>query len=130
MSEKGKEALEGGVKSAKGASRAVKGKKSDKAAEQTKAASNVVSVAALTTEQIVERFKRAEGDTGSPEVQIALLTNRIENLTQHFGVHKKDHHSRQGMYRQIAKRKSLLTYLRGENVDRYRTLVADLGLRK
>jgi small subunit ribosomal protein S15 len=76
------------------------------------------------------KFSSHEGDTGSPEVQVALLTERINYLTEHLKTHKKDHHSRRGLLKMVGKRRRLLTYLQDKNVNRYRTLVKDLGLRK
>ena len=88
---------------------------------------------AFTTEQkaqIVADFQRAKGDTGSSEVQIALLTARINDLTGHFKEHVKDHHSRRGLLRMVSRRRKLLDYLKRTNVDSYRTLIERLGLRK
>jgi small subunit ribosomal protein S15 len=88
---------------------------------------------AFTTEikaGIVAEYQRAQGDTGSPEVQIALLTGRINDLTPHFKEHKKDHHSRRGLLRLVSQRRKLLDYLKGKNIDSYRTLITKLGLRK
>ena len=88
---------------------------------------------AFTTEVkagIVAEYQRAPGDTGSSEVQIALLTARINELTPHFKEHKKDHHSRRGLLRMVNQRRKLLDYLKGKNVDAYRTLITRLGLRK
>jgi len=88
---------------------------------------------ALITEQkakIVADFQRAQGDTGSPEVQVALLTARINDLTGHFKEHKKDHHSRRGLLRMVSQRRKLLDYLKGKNVEAYRKLITSLGLRK
>ncbi len=88
---------------------------------------------ALTRENkdsVIDKFSNHEGDTGSPEVQIALLTERINGLTDHLKDHKKDHHSRRGLLKMVGKRRRLLTYLQDKNVDRYRTLVKELGLRK
>jgi small subunit ribosomal protein S15 len=79
---------------------------------------------------VVADFQRAKGDTGSPEVQVALLTARINDLTPHFKEHKKDHHSRRGLLRMVSQRRKLLDYLKGKNVDAYRTLITRLGLRK
>ena len=79
---------------------------------------------------ILKQFQRAEGDTGSPEVQIALLTARINDLQPHFKEHTKDHHSRRGLLRLVSQRRKLLDYLKGKDVDRYRTLITKLGLRK
>lgn len=80
--------------------------------------------------EIVEKFKTHDGDTGSPEVQVALLTERINGLTGHFKAHKKDHHSRRGLLLLVSKRKRLLSYLKGRSVERYRSLIKELGLRK
>lgn len=80
--------------------------------------------------QIVKEYQLEAGDTGSPEVQVALLTGRIAHLTPHFSENKKDHHSRQGLLRMINRRRKLLDYLKGKNVERYRSLIARLGLRK
>jgi small subunit ribosomal protein S15 len=80
--------------------------------------------------QIVGDFQRAKGDTGSPEVQIALLTARINGLTEHFKINVKDHHSRRGLLRMVSRRRKLLDYLKRVNVDGYRTLIERLGLRK
>ncbi|PKO92425.1 MAG: 30S ribosomal protein S15 [Betaproteobacteria bacterium HGW-Betaproteobacteria-10] len=88
---------------------------------------------AFTTEVkagIVAEFQRAKGDTGSSEVQIALLTARINDLAPHFKEHKKDHHSRRGLLHMVSQRRKLLDYLKGKNLDSYRTLIARLGLRK
>ncbi|CAM3901930.1 30S ribosomal protein S15 [Alicyclobacillus pomorum] len=80
--------------------------------------------------ELVEKFQLHETDTGSPEVQIAILTERINQLTDHFRVHKKDHHSRRGLYKMIGHRRNLLNYLRKKDVNRYRELIQTLGLRK
>lgn len=79
---------------------------------------------------IVGKFKLHEGDTGSPEVQIALLTEKIKYLTDHFKVHKRDHASRRGLLRMVGQRRRLLDYLKATKVDRYRKVVKDLGLRR
>jgi len=79
---------------------------------------------------IVTTFRRHGTDTGSPEVQIALLTKRIAYLAEHFKTHKKDHHSRRGLLKLVGKRRRLLDYLKNKDVDRYRKVVADLKLRK
>ena len=87
----------------------------------------------ITKEQkaaVIEANKRAENDTGSPEVQIAILTERIGQLTEHLKVHKKDHHSRLGMYKMIGKRRALLDYLMRKDIERYRAIIAKLGIRK
>ncbi len=80
--------------------------------------------------QVVSEYQRAIGDTGSPEVQVALLTARIQDLTPHFKQHIHDHHSRQGLLRMVNKRRKLLDYLRRKDVGRYRELITRLGLRK
>jgi len=79
---------------------------------------------------IVKDYGRAEADTGSPEVQVALLSARISELTDHFGAHKKDHHSRQGLLKMVNKRRKLLDYLKSADQDRYRELISRLGLRR
>ncbi|HHU94288.1 MAG TPA: 30S ribosomal protein S15 [Alcaligenaceae bacterium] len=80
--------------------------------------------------EVVEKFQRAQGDTGSPEVQVALLTARINVLTDHFKNHKKDHHSRRGLLRMVSRRRKLLDYLKDRKPDAYRDLIEKLGLRK
>lgn len=80
--------------------------------------------------EIIEKFALHEGDTGSPEVQIALLTKRINDLTEHLKIHKKDHHSRRGLLKMVGKRRNLLAYLKSKDVERYRSLIEKLGLRK
>jgi len=80
--------------------------------------------------EIIEQHKRHEGDTGSPEVQIALLTRRIVELTEHFKTHKHDHHSRRGLLKLVGQRRRLLDYLKHKDVNRYKTLIALLGIRK
>jgi small subunit ribosomal protein S15 len=80
--------------------------------------------------KVIEDNKRGPNDTGSPEVQVALLTARILQLTQHFSVHKHDHHSRRGLLRMVNSRRKLLDYLKGKDVDRYRALIGRLGLRR
>ncbi len=79
---------------------------------------------------IVKDYQRSEGDTGSPEVQVALLTNRINQLSGHFADHKHDHHSRRGLVRMVNSRRKLLDYLKGKELERYRTLISRLGLRR
>ena len=81
-------------------------------------------------EAIIKEYATHEGDTGSPEVQIALLTKRINDLTEHLKVHKKDHHSRRGLLKMVGQRRNLLNYLKEKDLERYRTLIARLGLRK
>jgi small subunit ribosomal protein S15 len=88
---------------------------------------------ALLKEQksaLISDHRRGESDTGSPEVQIALLTTRIEGLTEHLKSHQKDHHSRRGLLQMVGKRRRLLDYLRREDVERYRALISRLGLRR
>jgi len=80
--------------------------------------------------KIVTDYQRAQGDTGSPEVQVALLTARINDLTSHFKTHTKDHHSRRGLLKMVSQRRSMLDYLKRKNVDGYRSLIERLGLRK
>ena len=80
--------------------------------------------------QLVQEYQRARGDTGSPEVQIALLTARITDLTEHFKTHVKDHHSRRGLLRMVSRRRKLLDYLKRTNADKYKALIERLGLRK
>lgn len=79
---------------------------------------------------LIEKYKLHEGDTGSPEVQIALLTERITNLTEHFKTHKKDHHSRRGLVILVSQRRKLLNYLKKHKNERYREIVESLGLRR
>ncbi len=79
---------------------------------------------------IIAKYARSEGDTGSPEVQIALLTVRINSLTAHLKTHKHDHHSTRGLLAMVGKRRNLLLYLKNKDIERYRTLIAELGLRK
>ena len=81
-------------------------------------------------EQIIKDYQLKEGDTGSPEVQVAILTYRINDLNEHLKVHKKDHHSRRGLLKMVGQRRNLLAYLKDKDVERYRTLIARLGLRK
>jgi len=81
-------------------------------------------------QEIMAKFARSEGDTGSPEVQVALLTARIQELTGHLSTHKKDHHSRRGLLKMVGQRRNLLKYLKATDIERYRTLIAALGLRK
>jgi len=80
--------------------------------------------------EIIERFKLHEKDTGSPEVQVAILSNRISYLTDHFKTHKKDHHSRRGLLKLVGQRRRLLNYLRKTDLNRYQTVIKELGLRK
>ena len=80
--------------------------------------------------EIINEYKRDAADTGSAEVQVALLTERINELTEHLKVHKKDEHSRRGLLNMVGKRKSLLRYLEGRDIEKYRELIAKLGIRK
>ena len=89
-----------------------------------------MSFSAEVKSKIVEEHQRSPADTGSPEVQVALLTSRIQHLTEHFKIHKGDHHSRRGLLRLVNQRRSLLDYLRKKDVQRYRDLVGRLGLRR
>ena len=89
-----------------------------------------MSVAAEKKTQIITDNARAQGDTGSPEVQVAILTERIINLTEHFKEHHKDNHSRRGLLAMVNKRRSLLDYLKRKDVERYNALIQKLGLRK
>lgn len=79
---------------------------------------------------LIEQYASHEGDTGSPEVQIALLTKRINDLTDHLKIHKKDHHSRRGLLKMVGKRRNLLNYLMKKDIERYRAIIAKLGIRK
>jgi small subunit ribosomal protein S15 len=85
---------------------------------------------AVDTSKIIEEFKRVPNDTGSPEVQVALLSARIEQLTGHFKDHKQDHHSRRGLLKLVNQRRSLLGYLKKKDGERYKTLIERLGLRR
>jgi small subunit ribosomal protein S15 len=81
-------------------------------------------------QRVIKKCQVHEGDTGSPEVQITLLTERINGLTSHFEKHKKDHHSRRGLLKMVGSRRSLLNYLKKKDVERYRRIIIELGLRK
>tara|TARA_Y100001970_G_C14165281_1_gene820926 strand:- start:1171 stop:1482 length:312 start_codon:yes stop_codon:yes gene_type:complete len=88
---------------------------------------------ALTTEEkskVIEQYQLGTSDTGSPEIQIALLSKRIEFLSEHFNIHKKDHHSRHGLLKMVNTRRKLLDYLKKKNIDRYQSLISSLGLRR
>lgn len=89
-----------------------------------------MTMSAADKQQVIDEYKRGDGDTGSPEVQVALLTARIKQLTGHFSEHKHDHHSRRGLVRMVSSRRKLLDYLRGKDLDRYHTLISRLGLRR
>ena len=83
-----------------------------------------------TKQEIIEKHQLHEGDTGSPEVQIALLTERINHLNEHLKIHKKDHHSRRGLLKMVGQRRGLLNYLKEKDIERYRAIIAELNLRK
>ena len=89
-----------------------------------------MSLSSEAKAEIIAAHARAKDDTGSPEVQVALLSKRIAELTDHFGEHKKDHHSRQGLLKMVNKRRKLLDYLKSKDQDRYRELIQKLGLRR
>ncbi len=89
-----------------------------------------MTMSAAEKQTIIDDYKRGSGDTGSPEVQVALLTARIQQLTGHFAEHKHDHHSRRGLVRMVNSRRKLLDYLKRKDLDRYRTLISRLGLRR
>ncbi len=91
---------------------------------------NPLAITKDDKQDIFAKFSKHEGDTGSPEVQIALLTKRIESLTEHLKFHKKDHHSRRGLLKMVGQRRRLLNYLQRSDMDRYRNLVKELELRK
>ena len=84
----------------------------------------------INKDEIVREYALHEGDTGSPEVQIALLTARINHLNEHLKIHKKDHHSRRGLLKMVGKRRGLLNYLMREDIERYRSIISRLNLRK
>lgn len=81
-------------------------------------------------QEIIKNYKLHDNDTGSPEVQIAILTERINYLTEHFKVHKKDHHSRRGLLKIVGQRRRLLDYLKKKDIERYRTIIGKLGIRR
>lgn len=89
-----------------------------------------MSLALEEKNKIIEEFRRNEQDTGSPEVQVALLTARIQHLSEHFKTHHKDHHSRRGLLKMVGRRRNLLNYLKNKDFDRYRNLIEKLGLRR
>lgn len=90
----------------------------------------IVDVKNMTKQEVLTAFAKHEGDTGSPEVQIALLTQRILQLNDHFAQHKNDFHSRRGLLQMVGKRRSMLKYLKDTDIERYRQLIARLGIRK
>ncbi|HIC69811.1 MAG TPA: 30S ribosomal protein S15 [Candidatus Latescibacteria bacterium] len=87
-------------------------------------------ISADTKKQVIDDFGRGEADTGSTEVQVALLTERLTQLSEHFKVHKQDHHSRQGLFKLVSRRRRLLDYLAGNDYERYQALIKRLGLRR
>ena len=89
-----------------------------------------MSISAEQKETVVSEYQRAPKDTGSPEVQVALLSAKIKDLTEHFKIHNRDHHSRQGLLRMVNRRRKLLDYLKEKDIDRYRTLIERVGLRR
>ena len=89
-----------------------------------------MSLAGNNKNKLIENYRTHDKDTGSPEVQVAILTKRIEHLTEHFKVHAKDHHSRQGLLKMVGKRRRLLDYLKGKDFSRYQEVIRRLGLRK
>ena len=90
----------------------------------------VINGIEMTKAEVIAKYGRQEGDTGSPEVQIALLTGRINHLNDHLKMHKKDHHSRRGLLLMVGQRRGLLDYLKSTDIEAYRKLIVDLGLRK
>jgi len=90
----------------------------------------LMSLAKETKERILTDYRTHDADTGSPQVQIALLSQRINELTEHFKTHKKDHHSRRGLLTMVSRRRKLLKYLKDRNPERYRTLIQSLGIRR
>lgn len=89
-----------------------------------------MSITAEKKQELIKEYATQEGDTGSPEVQAAILTSRIVTLTEHFKDHKKDNHSRRGLIKMVNQRRKLLDYLKGKDAERYKTLIGRLGLRK
>ena len=89
-----------------------------------------MTLSAVEKEKIVSEYQRSPGDTGSPEVQVALLSARIGHLTDHFRTHIQDHHSRQGLLKMVSRRRRLLDYLKDKDIERYRELIGRLGLRR
>ena len=92
--------------------------------------SMTMSITAEKKAELIEKFARTKGDTGSPEVQVAILTERITNLTEHFKTNKKDNHSRRGLLAMVATRRKLLDYVKGKDVERYQVLIKELGIRR
>ena len=97
---------------------------------KTKSIGDTMSITLERKKAIIEEYKTHPTDTGSPEVQVAIITERINTLTEHFKINKKDHHGRRGLLMMVGQRKSLLDYLKKKDIERYRTLIARLGIRK
>lgn len=89
-----------------------------------------MSITAGRKAELIKKFAQKDGDTGSPEVQVAILSERITNLTEHFKGHKKDNHSRRGLLKMVSQRRSLLDYVKGKELSRYQKLIQELGLRR
>ena len=89
-----------------------------------------MSIEAHVKQDLIKKFARTENDTGSPEVQVAILTTRITNLSEHFKTHKKDNHSRRGLLKLVSQRRKILDYIKSKNEDRYKTLIEQLGIRR
>ena len=89
-----------------------------------------MSITVEEKEKVIKEYATAEGDTGSPEVQVAILTSRIATLTEHFKTHKKDNHGRRGLLKMVAQRRKLLDYLRAKDEERYKSLIGRLGIRR
>lgn len=90
----------------------------------------ILSITKTRKQQLIEEFRTHEGDTGSPEVQIAILTERINNLTEHFKNHENDHHSRRGLLKMVNRRRKLLDYLKENDIEKYHEIISKLNLRK
>ena len=89
-----------------------------------------MSINAEIKQELIKKFAQTENDTGSPEVQVAILTTRIKNLSEHFKTHKKDNHSRRGLLKLVSQRRKILDYVKSKNEDRYKTLIKELGIRR
>lgn len=90
----------------------------------------MMSINAEIKQELIKKFAQTENDTGSPEVQVAILTTRIKNLSEHFKTHKKDNHSRRGLLKLVSQRRKILDYVKSKNEDRYKTLIKELGIRR
>ena len=90
----------------------------------------MISINAEIKQELIKKFAQTENDTGSPEVQVAILTTRITNLSEHFKTHKKDNHSRRGLLKLVSQRRKILDYVKSKNEDRYKTLIKELGIRR